>query len=570
MEKNQSNKKEDVFFAWFSGTDTTAELSKEAFMLAEKAKTKKEPKPSILDDVAENHIYITDGVGTTENTQKEQKNNRKKYPIRTRVALLRGHTKKTQEAQVQSLADKLEKLKSPVDLVLGGHSRGAAAGVIGFLAYLAKLKSDNPVKFNAIFENIKHIRVIGADPVQGPFPNYLYGIEKKLGKEDLIHNILEEITPESRDINEFFDISIILPRLDPVKQLIIDKNWQEFITNHPKSCQKYYLGISHGAFMQKNKAVERWYVRSNGSKVTPNEVFRSFIKKKLLPSRNADVSFEKKYARLQEKETQLLNAKDLAKQSDKHRKNFEDLGKSIRHSYLPFLRSRLTYQDPWPAIRQEKHIDPKTGYTTIRGRELNNFALAKPKILVPRGESLLYNLKHCPACLNFDRNIQLLQELQSHRQFCKAERIRLHDWLAIAPKNKIDSIKQYDQYLNKHIHKLNQVFVNAVEDLRAVYLEKEGRALRAESQQNQKENQDPAAVQEKIIAHRKKTREIQSLLNDRKRYLKKLKKGKKLNDGVMDDTTSHSNRQHRALQSRPNLHPNNRRVRQSTKSQRGI
>ncbi len=112
-----------------------------------------------------------------------------------------------------------------IDLVIGGHSRGAAAGMVGFLSDLcAAVQHDEHAGQSPFFRKVKKITLIPVDPVAGTFGNdILQSKEAPVPIAQMLHTI------QARTGNpDLFHIISLNARFDARNPFGLDDKWQDF------------------------------------------------------------------------------------------------------------------------------------------------------------------------------------------------------------------------------------------------------------------------------------------------------------------------------------------------------
>ncbi|QGK74466.1 hypothetical protein [Flavobacterium sp. SLB02] len=267
-------------FLWYSGTDTTAESMRNFFNITETDTIKVE--------------YIN-GLGTEGNISKTntlQNNDAANEPglinkftnyIYKLYTRAKGAQEHDQVAQIEHFFKITENTNSDeeVELIIGGHSRGAAVGILGLIASLyetCRLSS---------FENssIKKITFIAVDPVPGSSKvlgssalgskNDLLGFET-IGGENKIKTALDFIATRSKKPN-LFKVIYYPARFDMRNEFKADQYWLDFYENQCKNLNivnpkndkpvietKFYIGgFRHSAMVNKTEEISELYDEIN-------------------------------------------------------------------------------------------------------------------------------------------------------------------------------------------------------------------------------------------------------------------------------------------------------------------
>lgn len=203
------NTEREILLLWFNGTGTPAEDMAALF-------THINLPPSQMQSVS--------GLGTTENTTASQQTtsqswlNPSSYWIFNSLLGVKdtvsGYSERNQTASVNAVFDTVGKIATSkstnIELIIGGHSRGAAAGILGFLASLLEaINKDTSFKTSPLFQKVKKMQIIAVDPVPGPSGNDLMGatsiadlyksIQTKFENDSLIDTTLYTARFDCRD-----------------------------------------------------------------------------------------------------------------------------------------------------------------------------------------------------------------------------------------------------------------------------------------------------------------------------------------------------------------------------------
>ena len=170
-----------------------------------------------------------------------------------------------------------------IELVIGGHSRGAAVGIISFLAALREQVLNNNDGFeNSYLRKIKCIHLVAADPVSGRQPNDevtndFMGLAASIGLEKLISDI-ERIVYGGKAV---FQVSVYAARFDARNEFAFDSRWKQFIENqvmhngHLHDRARLYIGgFRHSEMVQPDLELNKLYTATD---VNPQQLLRQII-----------------------------------------------------------------------------------------------------------------------------------------------------------------------------------------------------------------------------------------------------------------------------------------------------
>ncbi|OOF21053.1 hypothetical protein BZJ17_10115, partial [Salinivibrio sp. IB574] len=199
--------------------------------------------------------------------------------------------------KIFALFDYLESLSpnEEVELVIGGHSRGAAIGLVSFLASLCQAsKTEINDKVNIYWEKINKIRLLPADPVAGKalnyewlnekikefFTNFLglkndnFGVET-MDSDEPITSLILEIEKNLFKGRKVFEIFIFSARFDARDQFPADENWKRFIdkiisNDGPLADRTLMIsaGFRHSSMINKNDEISYLYENSGVSPIS--------------------------------------------------------------------------------------------------------------------------------------------------------------------------------------------------------------------------------------------------------------------------------------------------------------
>jgi len=203
---------------WESGTGTTAESSIEGLDLIDLA-------------VKGVIVGVSDGIATNPHSEqaddmKDEKNLIMELPIFDGkiMGFVRGYKEKNQLVGRNNFLMHLNKLyeqKGDIDLVLGGHSRGADEGVIGDLACLVAtleaLPGNSPFR-----DRIKNLSIIFADPCPGLFKNDKLGAEN-IEVKDLMRRLRAQLP------NTTVHVTVANSKIDTLNGLTLSEKTEGYV-----------------------------------------------------------------------------------------------------------------------------------------------------------------------------------------------------------------------------------------------------------------------------------------------------------------------------------------------------
>lgn len=267
---------------WFSGTGTSA-ANMGPFLQGEALQKSLEA------------TFIFDGVGTEEMVDAKVKSDPfmnlfdkgYRYLLGKLQDQINGYSEADHVLSINSFFPVIEAIEhikdEPVELIIGGHSRGAAVGIVSFLASL----HEQALKHNAGFENtylhkIKSIHLIAADPVSGKQPtdevtNDFMGLEASIELERLISGI-ENLVYGGEAI---FEVSVYAARFDARNEFAFDSRWKKFIDNqviqhgpfHHRA-RLFIGGFRHSEMVQPDLKLKELYKETG---VNPQQLLRQII-----------------------------------------------------------------------------------------------------------------------------------------------------------------------------------------------------------------------------------------------------------------------------------------------------
>lgn len=267
-------------FLWYSGTGTAAEHMRNFFNITASDTIK---------------IAYVDGLGTENNRTESQtlSNNQtgswtewlmgffKKTELLHDQAY--GYKEKHQLAQLEHYFKLLEEIDpkkdKDVELIIGGHSRGAAAGVLGFITALyASCKEGNTLEGSPI----NKIRILAVDPVPGEKGNDLLGLEKETTefKKNPILNMLNYIASSSKKEN-LFKVVYYAARFDARDQFKADDYWLNYyksqLLNKQIDTEFYIGGFRHSAMVFDDDEISALYTGN----ARPTALMKELVKREL-------------------------------------------------------------------------------------------------------------------------------------------------------------------------------------------------------------------------------------------------------------------------------------------------
>jgi hypothetical protein len=336
----------DNHFLWFSGTGTTAKAAEELFASSVGKNTQ--------------CIYVN-GVGLTENRKDVNKLNdqprkrEKEGSVKEYLSIGKEYimTKTSQKipdvvsksyetvrnagqsgldsafgykednqlvslvATFNLIEGMLESVKKgkKINLIIGGHSRGSAAGMTGFLAsFLAAIQANQINKDLA--DSIQKITLIPVDPVSGgqsggkDTNDQMIEGGKKESSKITMEYLLEEIEAGLFKKKKIFNITAYLARFDARNQFSLDNRWFQFLNNTPKSFEgrtkSYIGGFRHSAMVDTGDEITSLYGKS-----TPMGLMKKLVESAInnLPATKKDA--DNCAELLKKKELELMAATPL-------------------------------------------------------------------------------------------------------------------------------------------------------------------------------------------------------------------------------------------------------------------
>lgn len=255
---------------WFCGTGTSKEDMGTAGAGSPEVET-------VLKGQYYDYCLVIDGVGTAESAKQTiEMNGLGKYnPQRWFQAskeMIFGYEEANQLNSIDQTFAFFEKLKTvkkkqSVNLIIGGHSRGAAAGIVGFLcSLLAELKEDKQAKDSPFFQAVKTVTIVAVDPVAGPKGNDLMGIKNLNAKKQNLSDILNEIE-EFGSRKGLFKVVLYAARFDVREEFKFDDLWYRFNENRGPFADRFFFycaGFRHSSMIFQGDELSELYPPQQG------------------------------------------------------------------------------------------------------------------------------------------------------------------------------------------------------------------------------------------------------------------------------------------------------------------
>ncbi|WP_070972016.1 hypothetical protein [Vibrio sonorensis] len=277
---------------WFSGTGTEAE---------------KQIEEIGFDVTLFDHIMVSSGVGTAELRQMAEKLTKKDKSVlerlfsateKTGVLLDKIEGYKERENIVSALQvfetiDYLNALPNDehVEMVLGGHSRGAAVGLVTFLATLnEQARYSVNEEGDTCWSKVSEIQLVPVDPVAG----------KQAGSEDTndmlnlpndypMSALLSDIENNLFQGREVFQVKVFCARFDARDEFRFDSRWFEFIQTSQSLARPVTVmsaGFRHSSMVDIEDELLPLYADIDTS---PIQLLRSIIEGNSLESIQNDI-----------------------------------------------------------------------------------------------------------------------------------------------------------------------------------------------------------------------------------------------------------------------------------------
>ncbi|AWF81657.1 hypothetical protein BTJ40_12935 [Microbulbifer sp. A4B17] len=271
----------------------------------------------LLDTIKFDKIFVLDGVGTIETTgnvinynkynASENPNSNiiskvgnyvyntvkeaiQKYPSKQMDTLF-GYSEDHHVVNLDILFDLVEYLSDndEINLTIGGHSRGAALGMVVFLAALNDIyerqkqndsENENYRQEKPVWEKVKHLRLIPTDPVQGnqkgrESTSDAGGLDPNYSVIDIIEKARKSVFISA----ETFEVIIFSARFDFRNPFKFDGKWKEFIDCRtlPSNISKtiFVAGFRHSAMVYRDEGVDLRSIYTND--LTPFSLLKEII-----------------------------------------------------------------------------------------------------------------------------------------------------------------------------------------------------------------------------------------------------------------------------------------------------
>jgi hypothetical protein len=371
-----SKAQKDKFLIYFSGTGTVKKSPEQAFEMDKMraagvkvmvingvgtmpdAKASREmrsgPEPQNPGIVTN----IVNGVaGAFNGTRDASKSTRDK---------LLGYDQTTQLVQQNEAIKAISSLDKPTDVVVAGHSRGAAVGVKGFIAELYALsevakKEGGDLSNGPFMENIESLHFIPIDPVPGPEVNDKLGAQD-LQVEDRVTHMFNAIS-ERAENPDLISTTVINARHDARTPFSLDPEWGKFIENNEgNKCEVHAMGFQHSTMVKTSDPDPTIYPDPD---ITPKTVAAAIIGNKLGLVDSAEVT--QKAEALRERELGIIKniSEDKIGPAEK-----VVLKQSSRAGY-----NLVNGLMPYESLQQKtKGVDTTTEPVKINGRTVNQGA----------------------------------------------------------------------------------------------------------------------------------------------------------------------------------------------------
>ncbi len=231
-------------------------------------------------------VLAIDGIATLENTLSEKFLSEKKTSkkrsntLKNIIDEMKGYNEQTHLVQLNKVFDTFNNLTQPTELIMGGHSRGAAAGLTGFITELyalALISKPKTSDFAKSLENVQQINLIVVDPVQGPLQGNLLGLQKNLKHENPIKEMLDTISAVANKPN-LFNVSIFFPKFADKKIFKLDKNWEHYIKKSKGEYKEYNSGFYHSHMVNPEDKTKLFPLDKNN--ISPNGLLKQVIKER--------------------------------------------------------------------------------------------------------------------------------------------------------------------------------------------------------------------------------------------------------------------------------------------------
>jgi len=282
----------EKFLIWFNGTGTP---------IADMA-----PLMNTI-NLPATHRTMVSGLGTTGNSEPSLAMtssswlNPKSYSVFKHFAntyyTLLGYSEENQLASIMAaVTNSLENITTSqsdeIELIIGGHSRGAAAGILGFLsAFMAAIKADANFSSSPLYHKVKKIHLVPVDPVPGPKGNDLMGFSS-------IHDLLAQLKTAFNN-TALFNIVLYSARFDCRDGFKSDNNWFLFLNRHfnfstattTQDNFKFYIGGFRHSIMiypQDGNLEQSLYTDAS---ITPIKLLENILNDIIAGTTNASATF---------------------------------------------------------------------------------------------------------------------------------------------------------------------------------------------------------------------------------------------------------------------------------------
>ncbi|PXW48277.1 hypothetical protein DFO54_102368 [Erwinia sp. AG740] len=222
-------------------------------------------------------VVVIDGIGTAAMLTKTQALAKRASWVGSvadmfqasgvRYDQLQGYDDRAGVVTLDSLFPLVEHLKTlkEYQLVVGGHSRGAAVGLTEFLAELYHLAVQNQAP--GVWANAKTIRLVVVDPVQGQqSTDKDTNAFNAILKDKTLAQILAELETKWFGGREVFDTIVYSARYDARSSFAFDYRWYHFITEQmgkqagpAKRAKLVMAGFRHSAPVYKSDEIAELY-----------------------------------------------------------------------------------------------------------------------------------------------------------------------------------------------------------------------------------------------------------------------------------------------------------------------
>ncbi|WP_109830082.1 hypothetical protein [Reichenbachiella versicolor] len=171
-----------------------------------------------------------------------------------------GYAERNQFASINAVFNTIDKIStsssSNIELIIGGHSRGAAAGIIGFLSSLLEaISKDKSFRESPLYKKVKKIHVISVDPVAGQRGNDLTG-----GEDIRIDQLYKSIQSKFENTS-LISTTLYQARFDCRDEFKADDKWLNYLkanynfvtaTSTNPSFRYYIAGFRHSIMIYPN------------------------------------------------------------------------------------------------------------------------------------------------------------------------------------------------------------------------------------------------------------------------------------------------------------------------------